>query len=114
VRSADAISCEKRRGYLGGLSFSAAAWRLGARDQWIGWDEERRKAGLEKVVGNSRFLILPTVKVPNLASHVLSLAVSRLARDWEQRYGTRPVLVETFVDPSLYRGHATVRRTGSG
>jgi len=91
-------------GYLGGLSFSAAAWRLGARDQWIGWDEERRKAGLEKVVGNSRFLILPTVKVPNLASHVLSLAVSRLARDWEQRYGTRPVLVETFVDPSLYKG----------
>jgi hypothetical protein len=91
-------------GYLGGLSFSAAAWRLAARDEWIGWDEARRRAGLEKVVGNSRFLILPTVKVSNLASHVLGLAVARLSRDWETRYGVRLELVETFVDPTRYRG----------
>ena len=91
-------------GVLGGLSFSAAAWRLAARDAWMGWDEPTRQAGLSKVVNNSRFLILPTVKVPNLASHVLSLAVSRLAGDWQERYGNTPVLVETFVDSTRYRG----------
>lgn len=91
-------------GVLGGLSFSAPAWRLAARDQWIGWDDASRQAGLAKVVGNSRFLILPTVNVPHLASHVLSRALSRLAADWHARYGVRPVLVETFVDSTRYRG----------
>jgi hypothetical protein len=91
-------------GYLGGLSFSAAAWRLRARDEWIGWDEEGRNAGLGKVVGNSRFLILPTVKVKNLATHVLGLAARRVGRDWEARYGIRPQLLETFVDQALYKG----------
>lgn len=91
-------------GFVGALSFSAAAWRLSARDRWIGWDDARRRAGLSKVVGNSRFLILPTVKVPNLASHVLSLALSRLAADWQSRYGLTPVLVETFVDSTRYPG----------
>jgi hypothetical protein len=56
------------------------------------------------LVGNARFLILPTVKVKNLASHVLSLALSRLPEDWEERYHVRPVLVETFVDPTLFAG----------
>lgn len=93
-----------RAGFVGGLSFSAPAWRLGARDAWIGWDEAARQEGLSKVVGNSRFLILPTVKVPNLASHVLSLATARLGEDWQARYGITPVLVETFVDPTRYRG----------
>lgn len=91
-------------GYLGGLSFSAAAYRLAARDQWIGWNEEQRQAGLRRVVGNSRFLLLPTVGVPHLASQVLGLALRRLADDWEARYGTRPALVETFVDPKSYAG----------
>lgn len=91
-------------GLLGGLSFSAAAWRLSERDRWIGWDDASRGARLPKVVANSRFLILPTVKVPHLASHVLSLALSRLAADWQARYGVRPVLVETFVDGTRYRG----------
>ena len=93
-----------RVGPIGGLSFSSAAWRLAPRDAWIGWDEAARQAGLGKVVANSRFLIMPTVKVPNLASHVLSLAVARLADDWQARYGFSPVLVETFVDSSRYRG----------
>jgi hypothetical protein len=91
-------------GVLGGLSFSAAAWRLAERDRWIGWDDVARRAGLSKVVANSRFLILPTVKVANLASHVLSLALSRLRADWQTRYGIRPVLVETFVDPTRHHG----------
>ena len=95
---------QSEAGLLGGLSFSAAAWRLSARDRWIGWDDASRAAGLSKVVSNSRFLILPTVKVPNLASHVLSAALSGLAADWQARYGVRPVLVETFVDSTRYRG----------
>ncbi|MDH3461667.1 MAG: IS4 family transposase, partial [Burkholderiaceae bacterium] len=96
------IRCEQ--GWLGGLSFSAAAWRLGVRDEWIGWSEATRSARLPKIAMNSRFLILPSVQVPHLASHVLGLATRQLAADWQQRYGHSPVLVETFVDSSRYRG----------
>jgi len=90
--------------FVGGLSFSAPAWRLAARDTWIGWDDATRQRGLSKVVGNSRFLILPGVDVPNLASHVLSLAIRRLPVDWQARYGITPALLETFVDRAHYRG----------
>ena len=96
------VACEA--GFVGGLSFSAPAWRLAPRDTWIGWDDPTRQAGLSKVVANSRFLILPSVHIPNLASHVLSQALNRLANDWQRRYGITPVLVETFVDRSCYRG----------
>jgi hypothetical protein len=92
------------QGVVGGLSFSAPAWRLGVRDQWIGWSESTRAARLKQVVGNTRFLILPSVKVKNLASHVLGLATQRLAGDWQVRYGERLLLVETFVDTSRYEG----------
>lgn len=91
-------------GYLGGLSFSAATWRLKARDEWIGWSERARRQNLQRVVCNSRFLIVPSVRVANLASHVLSRCLDRLAGDWRQRYGYAPVLVETFVDPRRYDG----------
>ena len=104
------IVCDK--GLIGGLSFSAPAWRLAPRDAWIGWDETARRAGLSRIVGNSRFLILPTVQVPNLASHVLSLAVKRLPADWQARYGITPVLVETFVDRAHYRAPVTGPPTG--
>lgn len=90
--------------FIGGLSFSAPAWRLAARDAWIGWDDATRQSGLSKVVGNSRFLILPSVEVPNLASHALSLAIKRLPMDWQTRYGVTPALLETFVDRAHYRG----------
>ena len=69
--------------WLGGLAFSASAWRVKARDEWIGWSDRARKENLHKVVSNSRFLILPWVKVQNLASHVLGQAcagLNRLAR----------------------------------
>jgi len=92
------------QGILGGLSFSAAAWRLGVRDEWIGWSEGTRAQRLSMIVGNSRFLILPTVQVAHLASHVLGLASRQLGGDWQQHYGERPVLMETFVDSSRYRG----------
>ena len=91
------------QGWLGGLSFSSAAWRLGVRDEWIGWTEATRGARLSRIALNSRFLILPTVQVPHLASHVLGLATRQLAGHWRQRYGEAPVLVETFVDSSRYR-----------
>lgn len=91
-------------GWLGGLSFSAAAWRVKARDRWIGWSDEARKEHLSKVVCNSRFLILPQVKVLNLASHVLSLCAKRLAQDWLERYGFAPVLLETFVERDRFLG----------
>jgi len=84
--------------WLGGLAFSAAAWRVAARDRWIGWSEEARREHLPRVIANSRFLLLPSWHVPHLASHVLGQALRRVARDWQERYGYEPCLVETFVD----------------
>ncbi|HEY7677408.1 MAG TPA: IS701 family transposase [Candidatus Methylomirabilis sp.] len=86
------------------LSFSAPARTLRGRDQWIGWSAAQRRAHLDRVVNNSRFLIPPWVAVPNLASHVLARALARLPGDWAARFGTRPWLVETFVDPARFRG----------
>jgi Domain of unknown function (DUF4338)/Transposase DNA-binding/Transposase Tn5 dimerisation domain len=93
-----------RYGWVGALAFSAAQWRLKKRDEYIGWTEAARRANLNRVVCNSRFLILPSVQVPNLASHALSLCTQRLAEDWTARYRYAPVLAETFVDPSRFAG----------
>jgi hypothetical protein len=90
--------------WLGGLAFSAAAWQLEARDRWIGWNRETRRQNLHLVVANSRFLILPQRRVPNLASQVLGLALRQVGADWKQRYGYEPVLVETFVEPERFAG----------
>ena len=87
-----------RHGVVGALGFSAAARRVAARDQWIGWRDRDRAEHLHQVVCNSRFLILPWVHVRNLASRVLGLARRRVVRDWQQRYGYEPVLLETFVE----------------
>ena len=84
--------------WLGGLAFSAAAWRVAARDRWIGWSEEARREHLPRVIANSRFLLLPGRQVPHLASHVLGQALRRVGRDWQERYGYAPYLVETFVE----------------
>jgi hypothetical protein len=93
-----------RFGHLGVLTFSSGTWALEERDEEIGWSEEARRAHLSLLVRNDRFLILPTVRVRNLASYILALTLKRLAEDWEQRYAVRPVLVETFVDPKQYKG----------
>jgi len=95
---------DSSHGYLGGLAFSAAAWRLAPRDRWIGWSDVARAENLHRVVNNSRFLIRAHVHVPNLASQVLAQARQRLAEDWQSRYGYRPVLVETFVERSRFEG----------
>lgn len=86
------------------LLFSSAAWRMAPRDRYIGWSDAVRAGGLARLVSNSRFLILPWVRIANLASHVLSQAAERVRRDWSVRYGVEPVLVETLVDRSRYAG----------
>jgi hypothetical protein len=84
--------------YLGCLQFSSPAWKMAPRDKWVGWDDEQRIRNLQKIICNSRFLILPWIQVKNLASCVLSLALKQVADDWDSMYGIRPVLVETLVD----------------
>jgi len=91
-------------GWLGGLGFAAAALHLADRDRWIGWDTEQRRAHLDAVVGMSRFLIRPSVHCRNLASKVLSLSLAALANDFERQFHYRPLLVESFVDTSVYSG----------
>lgn len=88
----------------GCLQFSSAAWRMACRDRWIGWDDSQRGRNLQKIVNNSRFLLLPWVKVKNLASMVLGLAARRVGSDWKNIYGVEPVLLETLVDTGRYSG----------
>jgi len=90
---------------LGCLLFSAsAAWALAPRDRWIGWDSQHRTKLLHLVLSNDRFLIFPWVHVPHLASHALSLATGQIGEDWVQAFGYRPVLIETFVDSTMFSG----------
>jgi len=94
------IVCE--HGYVGALGFSAAALYLRARDRWIGWSHAARQTHLRYVVANSRFVIARQVKVANLASKVLAMAQKRLAQDWQQAYGYRPLLLETYVESKRF------------
>jgi hypothetical protein len=89
---------------LGCLQFSSAAWRMAVRDRWIGWDDATRRRNLARVVSNSRFLILPWVRVHNLASTILSLSLRRLGADWQERYGVELLVVETLVDEGRFWG----------
>lgn len=89
---------------LGCILLSGAAKSMGIRDKWIGWDDQVRLKNLGWVLNNSRFLILPWVQVPHLASHVLGKLSKRVAEDYEARWDFRPLLLETFVDPTSYRG----------
>ena len=86
------------------LGFAAAAWTVRARDRFIGWTPAQRQARLHLLVNNSRFLILPWIRCRNLASRVLAMTTRRLAEDWQQRYGYRPVLLETFVESPRFTG----------
>jgi len=86
------------------LGFGAAAWKLAPRDRWIGWSAEQRRQRLHLVINNARFLILPWITCRNLASKILALAARRVAEDWVERYGYRPVLMETFVETQRFAG----------
>jgi hypothetical protein len=88
------------------LVFGAAAWKCQARDQFIGWDPVQRRRNLRHLANNSRLLILPWVKVPHLASWLLSQVTGRLGEDWQAKYGHPVVLVETFVQRPPFLGTA--------
>ena len=92
------------QGVLGAMAFSAAARRVAGREQWIGWDEARRRENLHRVVNNSRLLILPHVSVPNLASHVLGAVARRIGADWQSKYGHGLDWLETFVEHERFAG----------
>lgn len=84
--------------------FGSAAWRVNARDRHIGWDDATRARTLNWITNNVRLLILPWVRVPHLASHILGRLMRRLAADWQAKYAHPVHLVETFVDRSRFRG----------
>ncbi len=86
------------------LLFGAPAWRIAGRDRFIGWDDATRKRGLSRVANNMRFLILPGIRVPHLASHLLALVSRRISADWQQKYGHPILLLETFVEQQRFSG----------
>jgi hypothetical protein len=86
------------------LLFGAAAWQCAPRDQWIGWSAEQRAQGLPLIANNSRFLILPWVRVAQLANQILSQIAQRIDADWLKRYNHRLYLLETFVQQDRFRG----------
>lgn len=93
-----------REHVLGCIAFAAAAWCVKPRDQWIGWNHQLRKQNLCYIINNVRFLILPWIKSPNLASRILALCAKQVPQDWQQRYGYSPLLFETFVEKKRCQG----------
>ena len=86
------------------LCFAGAAWRVEARDRWIGWNCQERERNLCYILNNTRFVIFPWVNVRNLASRLLALAAKRIAADWQRLYAYQPLLLESFVDSERYTG----------
>ena len=86
------------------LLFGSAAWKCAARDRWIGWNAEQRQRHLGLLSNNARLVILPWVRVPHLASHLLGRVAARLSADWQQKYGHPVHLVETFVEQPRFAG----------
>ena len=97
-------SGQRGAGVLACLLWSSPAWKMGARDDWIGWSAEQRARNLQLVVNHARFLVLPWVRVQGLASKILAQSARQLPIDWERRYGYRPLLLETLVDSGRFRG----------
>lgn len=90
--------------YVAFFGFSAAAWKVMPRDQYIGWAADQREKNLHLIINNSRFLILPNVKVPHLASHLLGRITKQLPANWNSKYKYKPVLIETFVQKNRFQG----------
>ena len=86
------------------LAWSSAPRHLGSRDRYIGWNAEARRRNIRFIAYNTRFLILPWVRVPHLASHILGKATRALSDDWERMYGHPVYFAETFIDPGRFRG----------
>jgi len=88
------------------LVFGAAAWKCQGRDEFIGWNRDQRRRHLPLITNNSRFLVMPWVQVPSLASRILGNLLRRLSQDWQAKYGHPVHLVETFVEKSRFRATA--------
>ena len=86
------------------LAWGSAPRHLGSRDRYIGWSAQARRRNIRLVAYNTRFLILPWIRVPHLASHILGRVANRLSRDWERVYGHPVYFAETFIDPGRFRG----------
>jgi hypothetical protein len=86
------------------LGFGAAAWQCAPRDRYIGWTHQQRQPNLHRIVNNARFLILPWVQSKHLASMILANSAKQLPEQWQEIYGYRPVLLETFVETSRFQG----------
>jgi hypothetical protein len=86
------------------LLWTSPAWKMQARDAWVGWSDHQRRRNLQAIVNQGRFLLLPWVRVKGLASKILAHSARQLPRDWERRYAVRPLLLETFVDAMRFRG----------
>ena len=86
------------------MVFGAPAWQCAVRDRWIGWDASQRARQLGGVVNNTRFLLFAWVRVPHLASHLLSQVSQRIGSDWQAKYGQPIWLLETFVDRQRFAG----------
>ena len=97
VRSMDGVP-------LACLMFGSSAWRCAPRDKFIGWSDRERKERLHLTANNTRFLILPAVRIPHLASHVLSLISRRISQDWQTKYGHPLYFLETFVERDRFAG----------
>ena len=93
-----------KRRPLACLAWSSAPRRLGSRDRYIGWSATARRRNIRLVAYNTRFLILPWIRVPHLASHILGRVTKSLSRDWERMYGHPIYFAETFIDPARFRG----------
>jgi hypothetical protein len=91
------VACP-RAGVVACVQLSSPAWRLAARDRWIGWDDRTRRQRLQHIVNHSRFLVLPWIQVPHLASHLLGQLARLTPGAWQDAYGVRPVLLETLVE----------------
>ena len=98
------IAFDRKKRPVACLLFGSAAWKTAPRDQFIGWDRATRRQNLRLITNNTRFLILPWVRIPHLASCILGASLRRLRRDWITKYGHDLCLVETFVDRSRFAG----------
>ena len=97
---------EYRGQWVALMIWSAGAYKLKLREEWIGWSDRQKQRRLPLVVNNSRFFIPEAYHVPNLASKVMKRVLGRLSDDWQQAYGHGVLIAETFVDPSLFQGTA--------
>jgi hypothetical protein len=95
---------DRKQNPLACLLFGSAAWKCAPRDDFIGWNVETRKANLHLVTNNMRFLILPWVRVPHLASHILGTVARHISSDWMKKYGHPIYLLETFVERDCFQG----------